>query len=76
LGKAVQGTPVILDEDGAGLGQYGDLLKVKKVYKLADVGGGRGKKGAKGGHVDVDVDVDERKEIEGVILGIMSAKGT
>jgi EKC/KEOPS complex subunit CGI121/TPRKB len=74
LGEAVQGTSVVVDEDGAGLGQYGDLQNIKKVYKLADVGSGRGKKGARGGNVDVDV--DERKEIEGVILGIMSVKGT
>ena len=73
LGDVVEGTAVEIGEDGAELGEYGDITKIRKVYKLNDAV--KGKKGGKG-DVNGGVEIDERKEMEGVILGIMSVKGT
>jgi len=73
LGDVVKGTTVEIGEDGAELGEYGDVAKIRKVYKLNDAV--KGKKGLKG-DASGGVEIDEKKEMEGVILGIMSVKGT
>jgi EKC/KEOPS complex subunit CGI121/TPRKB len=73
LGDVVKGTTVEIGEDGAELGEYGDVAKIRKVYKLNDAV--KGKKGLKG-DVSGGVEIDEKEEMEGVILGIMSVKGT
>jgi EKC/KEOPS complex subunit CGI121/TPRKB len=81
LGSVVQGTSVPIGEEGSELGSYCEVEKVKKVYKLSV--GDASKKGKKGAVVNGDAggekegrSVDERKEMEGVILGIMALKGS
>jgi EKC/KEOPS complex subunit CGI121/TPRKB len=71
LGDVVEGTSVGTGERGEELGVWCDIEKVRKVYKLSDVGK-KGKKGA----VNGDADRDEKKEMESVILGIMTLKGS
>ncbi|KAF2795246.1 CGI-121-domain-containing protein [Melanomma pulvis-pyrius CBS 109.77] len=73
LGDVVEGTSVDVGERGEMLGEWGDVGLVRKVYKLGDGGGAKGKKGAKG--VAIGGGVDERREMESVILGIMAIKG-
>lgn len=79
LGEVVEGTSLEVGVEGDELGQFVDLDKVRKVYKLDDAGGkGKGKKGDEAminGHGS-DGEIDERKEIEGVVLGIMTVKGS
>jgi EKC/KEOPS complex subunit CGI121/TPRKB len=69
LGETVQGQSVDIGEKGQMLGRWADLERVRKVYKLD----GRGKKRDVNGAASQD---DERKELEGVILGIMTVKGS
>tara|TARA_R110002003_G_scaffold140_24_gene12905 strand:+ start:2684 stop:3229 length:546 start_codon:yes stop_codon:yes gene_type:complete len=71
LGDVVEGTSVGIGERGEELGAWCDVEKVRKVYKLSD-GGKKGKKGA----VNGDAGRDEKKEMESVILGIMTLKGS
>ena len=70
----MQGTAVDISEDGQTLGEWCDVSKVRKVYKLGDDGSGSKQKGKS--EVNGHVEVDEKKEMESVILGIMSVKGT
>ncbi|KAF2708073.1 CGI-121-domain-containing protein [Pleomassaria siparia CBS 279.74] len=72
LGDVVEGTSVEIGENGEQLGEMCQVSKIRKVYKLGDGGKPKGKKGV----VNGDADVDERKQMESVILGIMSVKGT
>ncbi len=65
--------------EGEELGMWCDVDKVRKVYKLG--GGEGGKKGKKLGIASVDDDVErrkvqEKKEIESVVLGIIALKGS
>ncbi|KAF2002169.1 hypothetical protein P154DRAFT_618900 [Amniculicola lignicola CBS 123094] len=79
LGDHVQGTSVEISADGGNLGRWCDVGKVRKVYKLGDgkAGKGKGKRGGDVGGMDgVDGDGDERKEMESVIMGIMTIKGS
>ena len=74
LGDVVEGTSVQIEEAGEELGEWCDVEKVRKVYKLGD---GAAKKGKKGVVVNGDAGKkDERKEMESVILGIMALKGS
>jgi EKC/KEOPS complex subunit CGI121/TPRKB len=62
LGRVVEGEGVQIGEGGEELGEFCDVERVRKVYKLAGVG-------KRGG-------VDEKKELESVVLGIMTIKGS
>jgi len=73
LTTSVEGTPIAFTDES--LQHMTDMQKVRKLYKL-DSGGGA-KKGAKtNGTVNGINDVDERKEIESVVLGMMALKGS
>jgi EKC/KEOPS complex subunit CGI121/TPRKB len=81
LGAVVEGTSVPIGELGEELGSFCEVDKVRKVYKLG--AGDAQKKGKKGAVVNGDAVrekdgriVDERKEMESVILGIMALKGS
>ena len=66
-------------EEGGELGKCVDFGRVRKVYKInAGGGGGGGKKGGKekGAVNGMASAEDERKEIEAVILGMMTIKGS
>jgi EKC/KEOPS complex subunit CGI121/TPRKB len=71
----VQGEPVHIGEDGEELGSWADLEKVRTAYKL---GGVRAvDSGSQNGVVNgAHGDSDERKEMEAVILGVMTIKGS
>jgi EKC/KEOPS complex subunit CGI121/TPRKB len=58
----VEGESVQIGDEGEELGGFCDVERVRKVYKLAGVG-------KRGG-------VDEKKELESVVLGIMTIKGS
>lgn len=72
LGENVKGESIEIGEEGEELGRFADVEKIRGVYKLGDVGKGKGKKGV----VNGGVVRDERKELEGVILGMMTIKGS
>jgi EKC/KEOPS complex subunit CGI121/TPRKB len=71
LGDVVEGTSVEISEGGAELGVGCDVERVKKMYKLGDMGGA-----GKNGKMNGDSGRDERKKIEAVVLGIMALKGS
>jgi len=71
LGHVVEGTSVVISEGGEELGEACDVDRVRKMYKLSDMGVA-GKKGNMSG----DSRRDEKKEMEAVILGIMALKGS
>ncbi|KAH7092489.1 kinase binding protein CGI-121-domain-containing protein [Paraphoma chrysanthemicola] len=71
LGDVVKGTSVKIGERGEELGECCDEDKVRKVYKLVS-GGVKGKKGA----VNGDAGMNQRKDLESVILGTMTLKGS
>jgi len=59
------------------LGEWCDVGLVRKVYKLGDGGVGNGKgKGKVKTDGSEEVTEEGRKEMESVILGLMSIKGT
>ena len=86
LGDSVQGESVLVSEEGEELCEFVDVDRVRKVYKL-DSGGGGGGGGGKGGGkkgkgkgteaatLNGTGGVDERKEMEAVVLGMMTIKG-
>jgi EKC/KEOPS complex subunit CGI121/TPRKB len=75
LGESVQGESVEIGEDGEELGMFTDLDMVSKVYKLDGLGSAGA--GAKEGAVNsASKQVDKRREMEGVVLGIMTIKGS
>jgi EKC/KEOPS complex subunit CGI121/TPRKB len=81
LGESVKGESVLIGEDGVEVGGYCDLGMVRKVYKLDGGGGGgsagKGKKGVVNGGTNGEVNaMDERKEVEAVVLGMMTIKGS
>lgn len=51
-----------------------DLGRVRKIYKLNAIGGGKNAKGGKGG-VKVVGEVAERRELEVLVLGCMALRG-
>ncbi|PSN65100.1 CGI-121-domain-containing protein [Corynespora cassiicola Philippines] len=80
LGDVVRGQSVPLEDDGAEvLGSWCDVAKVRKIYKLNDMGAAKGGAKAKGkaavnglqGGID-----DEKKQLESVILGMITLKGS
>ncbi|KAF2010537.1 CGI-121-domain-containing protein [Aaosphaeria arxii CBS 175.79] len=73
LGEHVKGESVPLGEEGQELGQWADEAKLRKIYKLEPAGGGKPKKGAVNGD---GAALDPRKEMEAVILGLMTIKGS
>jgi EKC/KEOPS complex subunit CGI121/TPRKB len=76
LRDAVKGESVEIGDQGEEIGAWTDLHKVSSVYKLDTVGGvkpGAAKKGAVNGEI---AEADKRKEMEAVILGIMTIKGS
>ncbi|KAH7121125.1 kinase binding protein CGI-121-domain-containing protein [Dendryphion nanum] len=73
LSEYVKGEAVEIGENGDEVGSFADLAKVKKVYKLDGLGEVKGKKGAVNGDV---TPVDILKEMEGVILGTITVKGS
>ena len=76
LGNEVKGTSVEIGAGGEELGMSCDLEKIRKTYKLGGDRSGRSNKGKKGELANGDgADKEERKEMEGVILGIMALKG-
>ena len=71
LGKVIEGEAVELSEGGEELGEFAEVHRVKKVYKIACA------KGKKGGKVLADGEKkDDRKDIESVILGTIALKGS
>ncbi|KAF2748487.1 CGI-121-domain-containing protein [Sporormia fimetaria CBS 119925] len=66
LGAVVQGDSVPIGDDAAELAMHTDLKKVKTVYKLNE----------KKTSANPTTDESERKELEAVILGIMTVKGS
>jgi EKC/KEOPS complex subunit CGI121/TPRKB len=81
LAAVVEGSSVPIGELGEELGSFCEVDKVRKVYKLS--AGDAAKKGKKGAVVNGNAgeekdgrSVDERKEMESVILGIMALKGS
>ncbi|KAH3920476.1 EKC/KEOPS complex subunit [Parastagonospora nodorum] len=75
LGSVVEGTSVEISEKGEELGQWCDIDKIRKVYKLGD---GSAKKGKKGAAVNGDgaEKEGEKKQMEVVILGTIALKGS
>lgn len=73
LGDVVEGTSVEIEGEGEVLGSFVDLGRVRKVYKL-----GAQKKGVLNGVGSGAGSAvkDERKEMESVVLGLMSLKGS
>ncbi|KZM25801.1 uncharacterized protein EKO05_0002613 [Ascochyta rabiei] len=64
LGQVVEGESVQVGELGEGLGQFAEVHRVKKVYKIACAKGGS--KGMK----------DDRGDLESVVLGAIALKGS
>lgn len=77
LRASVDGTPMPFTDES--LRRTTDMAKVRKLYKLDS--GGEAKKGAAektrtNGTADGIGDVDERREVEAVALGMMALKGS
>ncbi|KAF7859483.1 uncharacterized protein EAF02_010931 [Botrytis sinoallii] len=74
LSSVVEGEPVSFDDES--LASMVDIARVKKLYKLNVTGGGGGKKGgANGVNGKIESKVDERKELEVMVLGAMALRG-
>lgn len=75
LGSVVEGTSVEISEKGEELGQWCDMDKIRKVYKLGD---GTAKKGNEGAAVNGHgpEKEGEKKQMEVVILGTIALKGS
>ncbi|KAF2469024.1 CGI-121-domain-containing protein [Lindgomyces ingoldianus] len=78
LSQHIEGTSVEIGEGGEGMGMWADREKISKIYKLDVTTDRSGKKGRKEKVVNGDVgrEGDEVKEMEMVILGIMTTKGS
>jgi EKC/KEOPS complex subunit CGI121/TPRKB len=80
LGGAVEGTRI--DFCDASLKGTADLTRLRKIYKLnaGNRPSGTGKKGKTEKHLEqsngVHEEIDEYKEMEAVILGVMALKGS
>ncbi|KAF7958338.1 hypothetical protein EAE96_001889 [Botrytis aclada] len=74
LSSVIEGEPVPFDDES--LASMVDVARVKKLYKLNVTGGGGGKKGAANGvSGKAESTVDERKELEIMVLGAMALRG-
>ncbi|KAF2737708.1 CGI-121-domain-containing protein [Polyplosphaeria fusca] len=75
LGEHVKGESADPGEALEHVGMWCDVGKVRKMYKLEGVG--EPKKGKRGAIVNGNAsDMDERKEMESVITGIITLKGS
>lgn len=76
LTEVVRGVGVDVGEGGCELGAFADLTKIKKTYKLNDLGQ-KGKGGKKGASANVNGEAkDEKSVLENVIMGVMTLKGS
>ncbi|KAF5872091.1 putative protein cgi121 protein [Botrytis fragariae] len=73
LSSVIEGEPVLFDEES--LASMVDIARVKKLYKLNALGGGGKKGGANGVSGKAENKVDERKELEIMVLGAMALRG-
>ncbi|KAF2265506.1 protein CGI121 [Lojkania enalia] len=73
LGSVVEGESVDVGEGVENVGMWCDVEKVKKVYKL-DSNGGKGREG--GTAVNGNAPTNERKEMEAVMSGVITLKGS
>ncbi|TGO24741.1 hypothetical protein BPAE_0096g00470 [Botrytis paeoniae] len=73
LSSVIEGEPVPFDDES--LASMVDIARVKKLYKLNAIGGGGKKGGANGMNGKVENQVDERKELEIMVLGAMALRG-
>lgn len=63
---------MVIDGEGEVLGEWCDVERVRKAYKL-----GAGDAGRKGSIINGDKgEKDERRVVESVILGTMALKGS
>lgn len=69
LATAIEGESVELDESGTQLGDYAEVHRIKKAYKL-NCAKGKGGKATTNGEKK-----DDRSDIEAVILGTIALKG-
>lgn len=77
LGEVVQGTNVpIISEDGCELGQWCDVEKVRKVYKLASGDAGKANKKNTPAPAIMEQQGHHKKQMESIILGTMALKGS
>ncbi|KAM0171694.1 hypothetical protein ACHAPF_007941 [Botrytis cinerea] len=73
LSSVVEGEPVPFDDES--LASMVDIARVKKLYKLNALGGGGKKSGANGVSGKAENKLDERKELEIMVLGAMALRG-
>ncbi|TGO08198.1 hypothetical protein BTUL_0221g00150 [Botrytis tulipae] len=73
LSSVIEGEPVPFDDES--LASMVDIARVKKLYKLNALGGGAKKGGANGVSGKTENKVDERKELEIMVLGAMALRG-
>ncbi|KAF7903038.1 hypothetical protein EAF00_002940 [Botryotinia globosa] len=73
LSSVIEGEPVPFDDES--LASMVDTARVKKLYKLNALGGGAKKGGANGVSGRAENEVDERKELEIMVLGAMALRG-
>jgi len=77
LARVVQGDSVLLGERGEGLGDGCDVARVRAVYKLGGVAAKKGgQKVGAGMSERQGRQVNEGKELESVVLGMLSLKGS
>ena len=75
LGEHVKGDSMDPGEALEHVGQWCDVAKIRKIYKLAGIA--EAKSGKKGVILNGTAPIiDERKELESVITGIMTLKGS
>ncbi|TEY34312.1 hypothetical protein BOTCAL_0638g00030 [Botryotinia calthae] len=73
LSSVIEGEPDPFDDES--LASMVDIARVKKLYKLNALGGGGKKSGANGVSGKAEDKVDERKELEIMVLGAMALRG-
>ncbi|KAF7911433.1 uncharacterized protein EAF01_002940 [Botrytis porri] len=73
LSSVIEGEPVPFDDES--LASMVDSSRVKKLYKLNAIGGGGKKVGTNGVSGKGESKVDERKELEIMVLGAMALRG-
>ncbi|THV46772.1 hypothetical protein BGAL_0361g00100 [Botrytis galanthina] len=73
LSSVIEGEPVPFEDES--LASMVDIARVKKLYKLSALGGGAKKGGANGVNGKVENKVEERKELEIMVLGAMALRG-
>lgn len=73
LDEVVEGEKVVFGDEE--LREMVDMGRVRKVYKLNSGGGGGGGKKGVNGVVNGKTEVDERRELEVLVLGAMALRG-